>query len=141
MSRLQVQREIAAPAEAIWSVMTDVEAWPEWTQSITSAERLDDADFGLGSRVRIRQPKLPAVVWRVSEFEPARYFAWEASGGGIHSVAGNRIEPAGAGRSRVTLSVDQTGLLAPIFGLFYRKLSLSYMNMEADGLKQRSEGA
>jgi uncharacterized membrane protein len=139
VARYEVQREIEAPPEKVWAVMDDVETWPQWTKSIVSIERLDDAPFGMGSRVRIRQPKLPSAIWRVSAYEPNRYFAWTTKGTGITGVAGHRIEPLGPGRSRVTLTVDNKGLLAPIIGVIYRKLSLYYMNMEADGLKRRSE--
>ena len=139
MASYQVQREIQAPPDKVWTVMTDVEAWPEWTASIASMERLDDAPFGVGSRVRIRQPKFPAVVWRVTDYEPGRYFAWGTSSAGMKVTAGHRIDPAGSGRSRVTLSLRQKGPLAPVFGLLFKRLTLRYMNLEAEGLARRSE--
>src|SRR5262249_25042760 len=76
--KIEVSVEIFRPAERVWSVLVDVERWPEWTPSTTSIERLDQAAFGPGSRVRIRQPKLKAVVWRVTEFRQDRLFTWEA---------------------------------------------------------------
>jgi uncharacterized protein YndB with AHSA1/START domain len=139
VARFQVQREIEAPPERVWEIVTDVEAWPTWTASISSIERLDDAPFGIGSRVRIRQPKLPPAIWRVTDFDPGRYFAWSTSGGGIRVIAVHRVEPAGESRTRLTLETRQSGLLAPIYELLFRKLGLSYMNLEADGLKRRCE--
>ena len=69
---VEVSVEIDRPANLVWPVLVDVERWPEWTASMISVQRLDSAPFGIGSRVRIRQPKLKTMVWRVSEYEQGR---------------------------------------------------------------------
>jgi len=56
--KIEVSVEVFRPAERVWSVLVDVERWPEWTASITQIERLDQAAFGPGSRVRIRQAEI-----------------------------------------------------------------------------------
>lgn len=128
---------IEATAGRVWAIMSDVERWHEWTASITSVELLDGT-FAVGSRARIRQPKLPTVVWTVSQLEPGRFFEWRVRSGGTHSAAGHRVEPEGNG-SRVTLSLDQGGLLKPVLWLFYRGLTQRYIDMEINGLKARAE--
>ena len=60
---------------------------------------------------------------------------------GTTSVAGHRVEALGEGRSRLTLTLDMRGLLIPIMALFYRKLTNSYMNLEAEGMKRAAESA
>ena len=50
---------IEAPADVVWAVTEDIERWPEWTPTVTSARRLDGGPFGLGSRFRIKQPAQP----------------------------------------------------------------------------------
>jgi uncharacterized membrane protein len=131
--------EVAAPPERAWAVMSDVERWPEWTSTVTSVERLDDGAFGVGSRARIRQPKLPTAVWTVTALEPGRYFEWRNSSPGLTSVGGHRVTPAAGGATRVTLTLTWSGWLTPIIGFFYGKLSRRYVRTEAEGLKRRSE--
>lgn len=74
--RYEVSADIAAAAERVWSVLVDVERMPMWTSSMTRVERLDGGPFGMGSRVRIKQPRLPVAVWRVCELTPLSSFSW-----------------------------------------------------------------
>jgi len=131
--------EIAAPKQAVWTVLSDVERWPEWTPTMTSVEILDALPLAVGSRVRIRQPRLPVVVWTVTVLESQRYFEWENAVPGVKAVAGHRVEAAGPARTRVTLSFRWTGWLAPLIRLLFGKLSQRYVQVEAESLKQRCE--
>jgi uncharacterized membrane protein len=132
--------EIAAPPERIWEVMIDVERWPEWTSSMITVERLNSGPFSVGSRVRIRQPRLAAAVWTVTRIEPGRYFEWRSVLPGLTSIGGHRVEAQGSDRSRVRLSVEWKGVLAPLINLIYGDLSRRYVDTEAEGLKRRAEG-
>jgi hypothetical protein len=49
-----------------------------------------------------------------------------------------RIEPEVEG-VRLTLAIEQTGLLVPILKLFYTKTILQYLDMESKGFKARAE--
>ena len=133
--------EIAAPPDRVWATMADIERWPEWTASVTSVECLDRGPFGVGSRARVRQPRLPTAIWTVSVFEPGRYFEWQAATPGLLSVGGHRVEAAGDRASRVTLSLAWSGPLAPVVRRLFGKLSRRYVAMEAEGLKRRCEAA
>lgn len=99
---------IHAPAQHVWSILTDVERWPEWTASIASVQRLDRGPFGVGSRARIKQPKLASTVWTVIELEPMRTFTWTATAGGITSIAEHQIAGGPTGAVTVTLTFRQT---------------------------------
>ena len=131
---------IAAPPERVWAVILDVERWPEWTQSMTRLERLQPGDLAPGSKVKVTQPKLPVNVYEVTAVEPDRYLEWRVSKPGFSVVAGHRVEPDGPG-CKVTLSIEQSGLLSPIVGLMYGALTKRYVAMEAQGLKARLESA
>ena len=119
--------------------MIDVERWREWTPSIKSIEALDGRELRVGGRFRIRQPKFPAAVWRVTALDPGHYFEWESTGPGLKMTAGHRLE-AKDGRTRATLTVRQEGPIGALMGrLLETKVSRRYMEMEAQGLKRRCE--
>jgi uncharacterized membrane protein len=137
---IQQTVDIAAPPQRVWDVMIDVERWPEWTSSVSSVELLDGGPLKVGSRARIRQPRLAAAVWTVTTIEPGRYFEWRSVLPGLTSIGGHRIQPLGDERCRVLLSVEWKGVLAPLINLIYGELSRRYVTTEAEGLKRRAEG-
>jgi uncharacterized membrane protein len=129
--------EINAPTDAIWSVISDVAKWPEWTASIREVELLAPQPLRLGSRVKVRQPKLPTAVWEVTDFQPGRSFTWvNRSPGmtstGVHEIVGTADKP------RVRLMIDQSGPLSFVARLFL-PTTRRYVDMEAAGLKKRCE--
>lgn len=135
------QVDIDASPERVWAVMSDVERWPEWTDTVTAVTRLDADSLGLGSRVRVEQPKLPPTEYVVTEFDPGEGFTWVATGPGVRTTARHRIEPLGGSISRVRLSVEQAGPVGRVMGrLFFTRLTDRYLATEAAGLKARSEG-
>jgi uncharacterized membrane protein len=127
---------INAPAQRVWQVLTDVERWPESTASMTRVQRLDNGPFRIGSSAKIEQPKLPTMTWTVTDLQPGRAFTWGAGSPGVKTLADHHVEPISDSATRVTLSVHEHGLLAPLVQLFYGGLTRRYVTMEAEGLKR-----
>jgi uncharacterized protein YndB with AHSA1/START domain len=135
-----ITTDVAAPAERVWQVMSDVERWHEWTPSVTSVRRLDRGrPLGVGSRAVIRQPKFPPALWRVSALDPGHSFTWVSAAPGFRAVGKHSVEPTGAGASRATLALHYHGLLGGLFGRLTRDVTARYIALEARGLKARSE--
>lgn len=138
MSTYKVEVDVDAPPDRIWRVMADVPDWPQWTPTVGAVESLTEGPLRVGSRFRLEQPRLPPVIWTVDELEPGRSFSWTSGSRALSSRGYHGIKPA-AGGSRVVLTFTQSGPLAPVSGLVYRKLISRYVQTEADSLKARSE--
>lgn len=140
MTHFSVSVEIQAPPERVWAVMTDIDRWPEWTPTVTSLQRLDRGPLAVGSRARIRQPKLRPAVWQVTELAEGQSFTWITRSPGVQVTARHWVEIYESG-SRATLSLEFSGLVGPLVARLTRSLNERYLATEAKGLKERSEGA
>ena len=140
---IEIRVEIAAPPDRIWSVLADIDRWPEWDPVVTSLQRLDAGAFGAGSRARVTQPRLPKNVWQVTQFQPGSAFVWETKSPGARTIAEHWIipDPTNPKSSVVILKIKQTGLLAALFRPWIAKMTRQYVEMESQGLKRRCESA
>jgi len=136
---LSTSVEAAADLASTWAAIRDVESWPRWTGSMTSVERLDDGPLRLGSRARVRQPGMRALVWEVTAFAEQAEFSWTNRSPGIHTVGRHLVHQRGDGATRITLELHQTGPLAGLLNLFIGRRNRRYLELEADGLKRASE--
>jgi len=133
--------DVDSGQQRVWEVLTDLEAWPQRIETVDAVELLSPAPLGKGSRVRLRQPKLPEGIWEVTVWDPPSYFEFHQQSGGVTNVAGHRVEALDDGRSRLTLTLNMQGLLVPVFGRIYKGLTNRYMTLEAEGMKRAAESA
>jgi uncharacterized membrane protein len=134
----EVTTDVDAAPDAVWQILVDVERWPEWTASMSSIERLDHGALAVASRVRVRQPKLPAADFTITDLQSGASFEWTSKRPGLTSVGDHRVAARPNG-SQVTLVFRMTGVLAPIVAAFSGKLIRNYVDTEAEGLKRRAE--
>jgi uncharacterized membrane protein len=139
--RFEKSIEIDASQQRVWDVLTDLEAWPQRIETVDTVELLTPAPITTGSRVRLKQPKLPEGTWDITVWDAPSYFEWTQKTTGVTSVAGHRVEALSEGRSRLTLTLDMRGLLFSIVGRFYKDLTNRYMSLEAEGMKRAAEAA
>ena len=130
--------DIAAPPARVWTIMKDVERWHEWTASVTSIRLLDPAPLRVGSRALVKQPTLLPAEMRVTAIEDNAGFTWVSKSLGVVATGLHTIVPTAKG-SRVTLSLTFAGPLSGVVAFFFGKLTQRYVQMEAEGLKRRSE--
>jgi uncharacterized membrane protein len=131
---------IDAPPARVWEVFSDVETWPSWTSTVSSVERLDAGPLKVGSKTRIKQPKLPAAVWEVTEFVPGSHFVWEARSPGVRTIGGHYVSASGDGVVAIS-RIEQRGPAGWLAGLLTRRLTNRYLEIEGRGLKTRSEAS
>jgi uncharacterized membrane protein len=128
--------EIPAPQPVVWSVISDIERWPEWTPSIFRVKKLSAGPLQVGSRARVHQPKLPPAYWRVTEFNPGAGFTWVSVAPGVRVTARHEVQGNASG-CLVRLSIHYEGLLAALLARCVGNLNNRYLTMEANGLKSR----
>ena len=133
--------EIDASQQRVWDVLGDLEAWPQRIETVDTVDVLTPAPLTKGSRVRLKQPKLPEGTWDITVWDAPAYFEWTQKESGTTIVAGHRVEALGEGRARLTLTIEMRGILVPVMGLFYKGLTNRYMNLEAEGMKRAAETA
>jgi uncharacterized membrane protein len=130
---------IDAPAKVVWDVFSDVERWPDWTASVTRLVALDGPGLAVGKRFEIKQPRMPKLVWEVTEVTPGESWTWvQRSPGGL-TVARHDVIADPDGSTRVRQSIDQRGPVGVLVGLLMRRMTKRYLELEAAGLKARSE--
>lgn len=138
--------EIAATPEVVWAANEDVERWPELSRSMERVERLDEGALVLGSRARIKQPRMPSAVWVVAELERGVSFRWESRQMGmrmaaVHELASTQtLEGDGAVGTTLTLVVEMSGVVARLAWPFARGIARRSMKLEAAGFKAYCEG-
>ncbi|MGH3875970.1 MAG: SRPBCC family protein [Actinophytocola sp.] len=139
--RFEHSIDIDAPQQRVWDVLSDLEAWPQRIETVDIVELLTPAPVATGTRVRLKQPKLPEGTWEVTVWDAPSYFEFRQKSGGVTSVAGHRVETLADGRSRLALTLEMRGLLVPVFGRIYKGLTNRYMTTEAQSLKRAAESA
>lgn len=100
----QVQAEYRASVDSTYSVLTDVDGWPEWHPSVESLTPLDgDPDQ---PSYRISGPDGSMTI-TVTGREPPKRFTTLADGGMFIGRWTYTVEPTGQGRgSRVTVTEE-----------------------------------
>ena len=138
MRRIETSIDIAASPERVWSVMSEVLLMPTWSGSVTSVELEPVGPLAVGSRARIVQPKMSPVTWVVTEVTAVRSFTWVSTAMGATVSAFHTITPTSSGSS-VTLAVEYDGRFSTAVAGLTRKITTTYLRLEAEGLKRASE--
>ncbi len=129
-------RHCDATPQALWRVVSDVEAWPGLLTTVDAVRRLTAGD-GLtrGDRFEVAQPKLRPAVYEVTDVDEGRSFTWVARTSGVTTTARHAIDPKD-GKSTLTLSVDWAGPLAFVAHVGYGRMTRRYIATEADAMEQ-----
>lgn len=129
---------IEATPTVVWEVTRDIERWPEWTPTVTSARLVSGGELQLRSVARIKQPLQPESEWVVTELRAGRGFTWVTHRAGLHMTATHELVADGTG-TRNVLRVEATGPLAVLLGPLLRPAMRRALADENRGLKERCE--
>jgi ligand-binding SRPBCC domain-containing protein len=138
VTEFKISTQILSPPERVWAVMRDVVRWREWTPTVKSIRILKGDPLVVGSRLLIRQPKLPPAVWKIVQLEEGTGFE-SVTGTPLVRVTARHSLRAETGGTVVTLSIRFSGLLAVPVARLTRRLNEEYLALEANGLKKKCE--
>ena len=141
MSIFTAEATTSASPTQTWRALIDITDWPRWTPSYKSIERLDDGPVVVGSRARVRQPRLAAAIYEVAEVDEGQNFTWTSNAAGVRTVARHRLVPTSDGGTRIELAAELSGWLAGPVKAFLGRRIQRYVDLEANGIKAAAEAA
>jgi hypothetical protein len=122
----------AATPDRLWSLASDVERWGDRLPTVDSVRPLGSGPTRVGSKFEVRQPGLPKAVWEVTEWQDqGRSFTWVSTSPGLRSTAVHSVQDDGGG-SRLNLSLEWSGPLAPILELLVGRKARGMVETEAE---------
>ena len=117
--RVGAERVLLAPRADVWAFLAEPRHLADWWPGIAAVEP-DRRGLAAGARWQVRRP--PAVrlfrvrsgeeLLLVREVEEPRRVAWQFAGTGLDVEL--VLEPAAAGRTKATLTLDRGVLLGPV---------------------------
>ncbi|WBB77801.1 SRPBCC family protein [Micromonospora sp. WMMD882] len=131
--------QVAASAGTVARVMRDVAGWPRWNASVERLDRPGVGPLTVGETVRLKQRRLPANTWTVTDVDESG-FTWTATSGGVRTTGDHRARAVDAGRTEAVLTLTLDGPLARLSALFAARLIRRYLDQEAEGLRREAEG-
>ena len=90
----RVDRHVDAPTAAVWRLLVDLDAWPEWGPTVRRAALEDAEELGGGVRGRVWTPVGLSLPFTITEFVPGRRWAWSVAG--VPATA-HEVRPDGRG--------------------------------------------
>lgn len=140
MGEVRVHVTIDAPADRVWTVLSDVGRWAEWNGVIVDG-RCDRGEVGavLSCRVAVGPGWFP-VKSRVLTWTPSEALSWGESRGWVARIHhGFELTPAGPGRTRVDHFERFGGLVGrAVFPAVRGSLTRNYARF-LEALKDRVE--
>jgi hypothetical protein len=107
-----ISAQIRAPAERIWSLLTDAASFPRWNSTVTRI----DGEIALGKKITVHVPSSSrAFALKVSEFEPGKRMVW--SSGAAPMFKGVRtylLVPLSDGSTHFSMDEVLSGLMLPL---------------------------
>jgi uncharacterized protein YndB with AHSA1/START domain len=142
MLRIDHTCEIEAPAEGVWRVLTDFEAYGEWNPFVVAAKSRLEVGAAMDMRVRVLPFMTQSQREWITSVEPGVGFCYGLAprgAGALSSERCHRITAEGPNRCRYESRFAIDGWLSGIIGgLLGRQLRRGFTEMSA-AVKARAE--
>jgi uncharacterized membrane protein len=143
MAPIRETIEIARSPEDVFAYLDDLTRHTEWQDQLQSVRVVTDGATHVGTRAletRRLGRRTMSATYEITEHDPPRSFAFRALDGPVRPVGRGTVEPAGDGRSRVSVELDFEGhgfgkLLLPLA----RRQAAKQVPKDQQRLKERLE--
>jgi hypothetical protein len=127
--------DVAAPAATVWSVVTDLDRYPEWNPFVVACRSTLAVGAPIAMRVRVlpfvAQPQRETIFEHVPE-RLLRYGLAPLPLGALASSRAHEVEAIADERARYVSRFELRGWLAPVVeGLLGRRLTAGFAAMSA----------
>lgn len=129
--------DVPAPATVVWTVLTDLDAYPQWNTLLSIR-----GELAVGERLKVRlsTPGLPVVPIRpeITAVEPERALRWRSRLFGVDAEHAFLLEPLPEGGTRFVQTEQFSGAMAgPVVGRLERRIRRGFEQMNV-GLRRRA---
>lgn len=137
--------EINRPPEAVFTYIDQLDRHGEWQSTIVRSKLDTPGPVGVGSRAtdtrKVPGGRTQDVTYEITAHDPPRRAAFRGLNGPVRPIGSVTIEPAGEGRSKLTLELDLQGhgLLGMIFAPLARSQARKEVPQDQQRLKERLE--
>ncbi len=149
MPDIKLTREINAPPDRVWDVLTDLERAPEVISGIQKIERLEGGgELRVGTRWRETRTMFGREAteeMEVTGLDEGRSYTVEADGQGAHYTSTLTVEPAAAG-SRVVMTFEAAPqgtfakIMAATVGRLFMGATRKALAKDLDDIARAAEG-
>jgi uncharacterized membrane protein len=136
--------EIARSPEDVFAYVDQLDRHSEWQTQIISSKLETDGPTRVGTKATDKR-KVPGgtqdVTYEITEHDPPRRSAFKGLNGPVRPVGTITVEPAGEGRSRLTVELDLRGhgLVGPVLAILARGQARKQIPLDQQRLKERLE--
>ena len=144
---MKVERDVAAPAERVWELITDLDRAAEVVSAIKALERLDDgSEFGVGTRwteTRKMFGRSSTEEMKVTSIDAGRSYTVETDATGAHYTSVMAVEPKGEG-SIISMSLEGEATnavwkIAAVFGKLFEGSTRKALLRDLDEIAAEAE--
>lgn len=126
---------IEAPAQRVWSTLTEIDRWPEWQSAVSSAQL--EGPLAVGSRFVWKANGLK-IASCIEDLEPSRRIGWTGKALGMNAIHTWKTEPQDRG-TRVLSEESMSGWFIRLIGIFDRDFLSKSLAAALQELKARAE--
>ena len=141
-AKASASAEVNAPAETVWSVLTDIPRWPDWNPDVKSASLAGSLAEGAEFRWKAGPGSIVSRIERIKLYEE---IGWTGRTTGIRAAHVWRIRDTGAGSTAVETEESWDGAMVavlrwPARRLLRNSLSNGLAHLKAEAEKRSGAG-